>query len=52
VEAVGLPGGYFLGPDCTPEDVLAVADELLRSEGIDPTWPGLKDGDQGHDGAS
>jgi hypothetical protein len=31
----------MLGKDQRPEDVLAVQAELLRSEGIDPTWPGF-----------
>jgi hypothetical protein len=36
------PDGYFLGKDRRPEDVLALQAELLRSEGIDPVWPGLE----------
>ena len=35
------PGGYVLGEGRRAEDVLAVQAELLRSEGIDPTWPGF-----------
>jgi hypothetical protein len=35
------PDGYFLGKDRRPEDVLALQAKLLRSEGIDPIWPGL-----------
>lgn len=34
--------GYSLGKDQRMEDVLAVEAELLRSEGIDPTWPGFE----------
>ena len=34
--------GYVLGKDQSMEDVLAVEAELLRSEGIDPTWPGFE----------
>jgi hypothetical protein len=42
MDGVESPEGYLLGPNRTPEDVLAVADELLRSEGINPDWPGFK----------
>lgn len=41
LEQVGIYG-YFLGPDQRLEDILAVEAELLRSEGIDPTWPGFE----------
>lgn len=34
--------GYSLGKDQRMEDVLAVEAELLRSEGIDPAWPGFE----------
>jgi hypothetical protein len=37
------PRGYVLGKDQTIEDVLAIEAELLRSEGIDPMWPGFGD---------
>jgi hypothetical protein len=37
------PQGYVLGKDQTIEDVLALEAELLRSEGIDPKWPGFGD---------
>lgn len=37
------PKGYVLGKDQTIEDVLAIEAELLRSEGIDPKWPGFGD---------
>jgi hypothetical protein len=36
-----VPVGYMLGEGRRAEDVLAVQAELLRSEGIDPTWPGF-----------
>jgi len=39
---LGLPDGYRLGKDHRPEDVLALQVALLRSEDIDPTWPGLE----------
>jgi hypothetical protein len=29
---------YTLGENQTAHDVFAMQDELLRSEGIDPTW--------------
>jgi hypothetical protein len=34
----GVFGVYTLGEDQTAQDVLAMQDELLLSEGIDPTW--------------
>ena len=43
MDGVKAPDGYVLGPNRTPEDVLAIADELLRSEGLDPAWPGLEE---------
>jgi hypothetical protein len=43
VERVEVPTGYVLGEHQTVQDVLAVEAELLRSEGIDPTWPGFSD---------
>lgn len=36
------PSGYALGKEQRLEDVLAVEAELLRSEGIDPSWPGFE----------
>jgi hypothetical protein len=33
--------GYLLGENRSVEDVIASDAELLRSEGLDPTWPGL-----------
>jgi hypothetical protein len=42
MDEVERSDGYILGPNRTPEDVLAVADDLLRSEGIDPEWPRLQ----------
>ncbi len=35
------PVGYVLGEGRRAADVLAVQADLLRSEGIDPTWPGF-----------
>ncbi len=37
--------GFRLGPNQTAEDYLAIGDELLRSEGIDPTWRGFDEKD-------
>jgi hypothetical protein len=34
--------GVRLGPNQTAEDYLAIGDDLLRSEGIDPTWRDLR----------
>lgn len=36
------PVGYRLPPDRSVEEVLEGYAELLRSEGIDPTWPGFE----------
>lgn len=36
-----IPRGYTLGKDHRPEDLLAIEVSLLRSEGLDPTWPRL-----------
>jgi hypothetical protein len=33
--------GYTLGEGQRVEDVLAIGADLLRSEGIDPAWPGF-----------
>lgn len=35
----------MLGKDQQAQDVLAVEAELLRSEGIDPAWPGFEETD-------
>ena len=41
MERLTSPVGYTLGEDQRVHDVLAVEAELLRSEGIDPAWPGF-----------
>jgi hypothetical protein len=41
MDRVRVSGVYRLGKNQRAEDVLAVQDELLRSEGIDPAWPGF-----------
>jgi hypothetical protein len=38
MDPISIPGGYVLGKNQRITDVLAVEDELLRSEGIDPAW--------------
>jgi len=38
MDPVSISGGYVLGKNQRITDVLAVEDELLRSEGIDQTW--------------
>jgi hypothetical protein len=38
LDRVGVSGVYRLGKDQRITDILAVEDDLLRSEGIDPTW--------------
>lgn len=43
MDDVKPPKGYALGDDQRIEDVLAVEAELLRSEGINPAWPGFGD---------
>jgi len=37
------PVGYMLPPNRSVEEVLGDYDDLLRSEGIDPTWRGLEE---------
>lgn len=41
MEPVKASRGYSLGKDHRMKDVLAVEAELLRSEGLDPAWPGF-----------
>jgi hypothetical protein len=38
MDPVSVSGGYVLGKNQRITDVLAVEDELVRSEGVDPTW--------------
>ena len=42
VGRVKVARGYTLGKDHRMKDVLAVEAELLRSEGLDPAWPGFE----------
>jgi hypothetical protein len=41
VERLKATDGYVLGENQQVEDVLATDAELLRSEGIEPAWPGF-----------
>ena len=41
MERLKATDGYVLGENQRVEDILAVDAELLRSEGIDPVWPGF-----------
>jgi len=41
MERVEPPKGYVLTSKDALKEILAVAAELLRSEGIDPAWPGF-----------
>jgi hypothetical protein len=43
MERVEPPQGYIVKDRESVEELLEVEAELLRSEGIDPTWPGLAD---------
>jgi hypothetical protein len=36
------PQGYVIPDQESAERILAVEAELLRSEGIDPAWPGFE----------
>ncbi len=40
------PKGYVLSDKESVADILAVEAELLRSEGIDPSWPGFPEDDK------
>lgn len=41
MERLKATDGYVLAEGQRVEDVLAADAELLRSEGIDPPWPGF-----------
>ena len=38
LDRVRVSGVYKVGPNQRITDILEVEDELLRSEGVDPTW--------------
>jgi hypothetical protein len=41
------PTGYVLTDEEAVKEILEVEAELLRSEGIDPRWPGFPDDSKG-----
>ena len=41
MERVTPPKGYVVSSKEEAEEILAVEAELLRSEGVDPRWPGF-----------
>jgi hypothetical protein len=43
------PTGYVLRDKETVSDILAVEADLLRSEGIDPRWPGFSEDEKADD---
>jgi len=45
MERVELPKGYVLADKQAVEQIMKVEAELLRSEGIDPKWPGFPERD-------
>jgi hypothetical protein len=46
VDRVAPPRGYILSDRQHVEELFAVEAELLRSEGIDPEWPGFPEAKQ------
>ena len=49
MERVEPPKGYVLTNKQTVKEILAVEADLLRSEGIDPQWPGFPEAQQESD---
>lgn len=43
------PEGYILKDKNSVANILSVEAELLRSEGIDPRWPGFPENNNQHD---
>ena len=43
MERVEPPQGYVMKDRKSVEELVEVEAELLRSEGIDPSWPRLRD---------
>lgn len=43
LDGVAPPAGYSIGEGRRMKEVLEAEAELLRSEGIDPEWPGFDD---------
>jgi len=46
MEPITTPKGYVLGDKQRLQDILDVEADLLRSEGIDPEWPGFPEDDE------
>jgi hypothetical protein len=49
MERVTVTKGYLLSDEQRIEQILAVQEELLRSEGVDPTWPGFDSSTDDHE---
>ncbi|MGH2900530.1 MAG: hypothetical protein ACRDMZ_17785 [Solirubrobacteraceae bacterium] len=49
MERIEGPKGYVLANKQTVEDIIAIEAELLRSEGVNPRWPGFPEAEQEHD---
>lgn len=49
MERIEPPKGYILSNKESAKEILAVEAELLRSEGIDPRWPGFRKAEQDPD---
>ena len=49
MERVEPSKGYVLANKQTVEEIIAVEAELLRSEGVDPRWPGFPEAEEEHD---
>jgi hypothetical protein len=49
MERLEPPKGYVLANKHVVEEIMAVEAELLRSEGIDPRWPGFPEPEHDHD---
>ncbi|HEY4277569.1 MAG TPA: hypothetical protein VGM91_05075 [Conexibacter sp.] len=43
MDRVTSPTGYSISSKQQADDILAVEAELLRSEGVDPSWPGFSE---------
>ena len=49
MERLEPPKGYVLANKRVVEEIMAVEAELLRSEGIDPRWPGFPEAEHEQD---
>jgi hypothetical protein len=43
MERVTSPKGYTVTTKQDVEEILAIEADLLRSEGVDPRWPGFRE---------